>query len=406
MRDLGIMLPAVVIAALAQCIVYAGIILNAGREDFGNLAIVCGVLTLIPLASAALLVSLKRPSFPITIGAFVTFVVFNFAVAVLAALRIPVSYLGLTLAAPLATMVVIYGFVRYRQVAQETVGILDCAKAEYIRTLLDGKATIITDEFVEIADFDRILIDGEVHHSRHWSHFLTRAYMRGVEVTPWISYVETRLRRVDVDSFDLSHLAFSASQIYYSKLKRFIDATAVIVSLPVTLPLMGIIWSYIRIIDGGPAIFTQQRRGFGGRTFTMWKFRTMYKQPPGGLAQTATNDSRIMPGCRFLRLMRLDELPQLYNILRGEMSWIGPRPAEISVAAVCERMVPQYEHRHLVQPGLTGWAQVSYGYAGTPEEELRKLAYDLYYVKEVSFDLDLLILMKTVQIMLFRDGAR
>jgi lipopolysaccharide/colanic/teichoic acid biosynthesis glycosyltransferase len=88
------------------------------------------------------------------------------------------------------------------------------------------------------------------------------------------------------------------------------------------------------------------------------------------------------------------------------MSWIGPRPAELSVAATCERLVPQYDYRHLVQPGLTGWAQVSYGYAGTPEEELRKLAYDLYYVKELSFDLDLLILAKTIRILLLRIGAR
>ncbi len=403
---MGNMVVPIVIATLAQCTVYGTVILSAGRRDFDNLAIVCGFLTLIPIASSALLISLRRQEFPVTTAAFVTVIVYNFAIAVLAAMRIPVSYTGLLLAAPFAVLVMVYGIVRFRQVAPETVGILNFERAEDIRALLGSKVTVISDEFVEIANFDRILIDGEFHHSRTWSRFLTRAYMRGVEVTPWIRYVETRLRRVDVDSFDLSHLAFSPSQIYYSKIKRFIDTMAVVFSAPVTVPMMILIWLYIRAIDGGPAIFTQQRRGFGGRTFTMWKFRTMYKDSNKGSTQTSSGDSRVIRGCRFLRLTRLDELPQLYNILRGEMSWIGPRPAELSVAAACERMMPQYEHRHLVQPGLTGWAQVSYGYAGTPEEELRKLAYDLYYVKELSFDLDLLILFKTIRILLLRIGAR
>jgi lipopolysaccharide/colanic/teichoic acid biosynthesis glycosyltransferase len=406
MRDLRIMLLPVVAAAVTQCGVYAAVILNAERSDYGNLAIVCAFLTLIPLASAALLISLRRQEFPVTTAAFVTVIVYNFAVAVLAALRVPVSYTGLALAAPFAVVIMVYGIVRFRQVAEETVGILDFDRAEQIRELLGGRITIIPNEFVEITSFDRILIDGEAHHSAVWSRFLTRAYMMGVEVTPWISFVETRLRRVDVDSFDLSHLAFSPSQIYYSKIKRFIDAAAVIATAPVTVPLAVVIWSYIRLIDGAPAIFTQERRGFGDRTFTMLKFRTMYKETEPGLSQTEANDGRVIRGCRFLRLMRLDELPQLINILRGEMSWIGPRPAERSVAEACERLAPQYVHRHLVQPGLTGWAQVSYGYAGTPEEELRKLAYDLYYVKELSFDLDLLILAKTIRILLLRIGAR
>lgn len=406
MRDLRIMLLPIVASALTQCAVYTAVMVEAGRTDYGNVAIVCAFLAFIPLASAALLISLRRQEFPVTTAAFVTLVVYNFAIAVLAALRIPVSYTGLLLAAPFAVVIMVYGIVRFRQVAPETVGILVFHRAEDICELLGGRATIIPDEFVEISSFDRILIDGEYHHTAGWSRFLTRAYMMGVEVTPWIRYVETRLRRVDVDSFDLSHLAFSPSQIYYSKIKRFLDAGAVIATAPVTIPLAAIIWIYIRLIDGGPAIFTQERRGFGGRTFTMLKFRTMYKEASAGATQTETNDSRVIPGCRFLRLMRLDELPQLLNILRGEMSWIGPRPAERSVAEACQRLVPQYVHRHLVQPGLTGWAQVSYGYAGTPEEELRKLAYDLYYVKELSFDLDLLILAKTLRILLLRIGAR
>ena len=400
------MVPPIAVAALAQCAIYVAVMLQAGRSDYANMATACGFLALIPFASAVLLVSLRRQEFPITTSAFVTVIVFNFAVAVLAALRIPVSYTGFLAAAPVAVIVMVYGIIRFRQAAPENVGILEFGDAKAIRDLLGGRATLIDDTLVEPTRFDRILIDGDAHHSATWSRFLTRAYMMGVEVTPWFSYIEMRLRRVDVDSFDLSHLTFSPSQIVYSKLKRFIDVTAVIASTPVTIPLAFVIWAYIRLIDGSPAIFAQQRRGFGGRTFTMLKFRTMYKTDQPGATQTADKDSRIIPGCRFLRLVRLDELPQLVNILRGEMSWIGPRPVEISVGEACERLVPQYVHRHLVQPGLTGWAQVSYGYAATPKEEIEKLAYDLYYIKELSFDLDLLILVKTLQTLLLRVGAR
>ncbi|MEX0955347.1 MAG: sugar transferase [Rhizobiaceae bacterium] len=398
------MLIPVMSAIALQWLAYAGLMILSGRTDYDNIAIACAFLALVPILSASLLISLRQQEFPITTAAFVTLVVYNFAIAIMAALRIPVSYTGLLLATPFAVLTMIYGIVRYRQFSKEVVGILDFDKAGEVCEILGGYITIIPDEFVEIARFDRILINGETHHSREWSRFLTRAYMMGVEVTPWIHYLETRLRRVDVESFDLSHLVFSPSQIVYSKAKRIIDVAAIVATAPLTIPLGCAIWIYIRLLNGAPAIFRQERRGFGGATFTLLKFRTMYKE--SGTTSARVNDRRVILGCRFLRLTRLDELPQLVNILRGEMSWIGPRPAAFPVAIECEEVLPQYAHRHLVRPGLTGWAQVCYGYAAGLEEELQKLAYDLYYVKGLSFDLDLLILAKTIRILVLRIGAR
>lgn len=400
LRDLTIILPSVAVSAVLQCAIYASFILRASRSDWNNLAIVCFALTLVPLIAGALLTALRRHEFPITVAVVVAAVVFNFAVAVLAALRIPVSYWALLSALPVAVLGMVYTNLSFRRAVRDRVALLDFPGARKVQELLGEDVVVITDHSSKVTEFDRILIDSEAHHSAQWSKLLTRIYMLGVEVMPWISFVETRLGRVDVDSFDIAHLVFSPSQIYYSKLKRLIDFAAVVAVLPLAVPLGAAIWLYIRALDGGPSLFRQERRGHGGSTFTMLKFRTMYRGTNGGATQP--NDERVMPGCRFLRAMRLDELPQLVNILRGEMSWIGPRPVAVEIAEALEATIPQYVHRQLVLPGLSGWAQVSHGYASNHHEEIEKLAYDLYYIKELSFDLDLLILAKTLHTLLLR----
>lgn len=401
LRDLAIILPSVAVSAVLQSAIYASFILRANRSDWNNAAMVCLALSLTPLVAGALLTALRRHEFPITVAVVVTAVVFNFAVAVLSALRIPVSYWGLLSAAPVAVLGMVYTNLRFRRAVRDRVALLDFPGARKVLKLLGEDVVIIANGTGNVVGFDRILIDSEAHHSAEWSKLLTRIYMLGIEVTPWISFVETRLGRVDVESFDIAHLVFSPSQIYYSKLKRLIDIAAVLAALPLAAPLGAMIWLYIRALDGGPSLFRQERRGYGGSTFTMLKFRTMYRGTNGGATQP--NDKRVMPGCRFLRALRLDELPQLVNILRGEMSWIGPRPVAVEIAERLEATIPQYVHRQLVLPGLSGWAQVSHGYASNHQEEIEKLAYDLYYIKETSFDLDLLILFKTLRTLLFRN---
>ena len=404
LRELRVLALPILIAAVLQAAIYAAVLVRGGRDDWDNFAITAAVLALVPVMTASLLASMRQQEFTLTVPAVITVIVFNFAVAGLSAFRVPVSYVGLLLAAAPTVVIMVYANVLLRRALSERIGILVFPGADELRAQLKGQPSIIAGPDDELRSIDRVLIDGATHHSAEWSHFLTRLLMIGVEVTPWQKYMETRLRKVDVENFDILHLSYSTSQILYSRAKRILDVAAAVVLAPLALVLCGLIAGYIWLLDGGPVIFRQPRRGYGGSTFTLYKFRTMYKN--SGDRQVQANDSRILPGCRFLRLMRLDELPQLVNILRGEMSWIGPRPVSLPIAEELEASFPQYAHRQLVLPGLTGWAQVSHQYAGNTEEEMEKLAYDLYYIKELSFDLDLLILFKTAHILLSRRGAR
>ncbi|EKF18787.1 sugar transferase [Nitratireductor pacificus pht-3B] len=398
------MLPEILVAGVLQCLVYAAFILNAHRQDWDNLLIVCAVLFILPLMIAIALLGLRRQEYPFTIAVFVTLIFFNAAVAVLSAARIPVSYTGLLCAYPVVTVVMIAANLKLRRSLQDRIALLAFPDAHRVSALLGGKVAIIRDQNADLSGFDRVLIDAETHHHPEWAVFLTRAHMIGAEVTPWISFLELRQGRVDVDAFDVSHLAYSPSQIYYSKAKRALDVIAVLISAPITAPLGILIWLYIRALDGGPAIFIQTRRGYGGRPFSMLKFRTMYQGQDGGA--TRARDSRIIKGCGFLRRLRLDELPQLLNIWRGEMSLIGPRPVAEYVAQESEAAEPKFIHRSLVLPGITGWAQVNSGYAETTKEEIDKLSYDLYYIKHLSVDLDILIVISTISTVLFGRGAR
>ena len=183
-----------------------------------------------------------------------------------------------------------------------------------------------------------------------------------------------------------------------------LDIFGVLVALVPALIVGSFTYVYILIRAGQPVLFRQERRGYGGKTFTIVKFRTM--QHSSARHSAMDNDSRIIPGLKLIRKLRFDEIPQIINIWRGEMSWIGPRPATVDVAEATEAVEPKFASRLLVKPGLTGWAQVNLGYASTVHEEVEKLGYDLYYVKNMSFDLDLVIMAKTAQIVLFRRGAK
>jgi lipopolysaccharide/colanic/teichoic acid biosynthesis glycosyltransferase len=160
----------------------------------------------------------------------------------------------------------------------------------------------------------------------------------------------------------------------------------------------------IKLTSKGPVLFTQERVGQYGRTFLIYKFRTMRKQGNSGSTWTAEQDARITPVGKWLRLLRLDELPQGFNIVRGDMSLVGPRPEQRSIVLGLESKIPFYNERHMVRPGLTGWSQL-HVYAASIEETKLKLEYDLYYIKYKSFLFDMEILLKTAYSVL-RGGYR
>lgn len=396
-------LPATAVACLMAIGIYISVMVLAARSDWTNILIVAAAAALIPLVAVSLLVIEARRTHPFSMSLAVMLFAASFAVAVVSATRVPISYVAIALTLPSSLFFVTLANVAMSRRLRHSVALLDFPGAQRVIDILGWPLPVVGPDQIGM-DFRRILIDPTTHHSPQWTQSLAKMYLRGLEIEGWPSYVESYLGRVDLADFDLADISYSPTQILYYRCKRLFDVLGVmLLALPAGI-ICALIWTYIRIIDGGPSVFVQQRRGYGGSVFRLFKFRTMRRGDHKG--STTANDDRILPGCRILRQMRLDELPQLYNILRGDMSFIGPRPVAVPVAEALEARVPLYINRHILQPGLTGWAQVSQGYAETEEEEVEKLAYDLYYLKHVSLDLDIIIIFRTIRTIFLRFGAR
>ncbi|MFH4355618.1 MAG: sugar transferase [Neisseriaceae bacterium] len=193
----------------------------------------------------------------------------------------------------------------------------------------------------------------------------------------------------------------------YRFFKRYLDVALILLSLPVSIPLFVLITIIIRLESRGPAIFMQKRVGYLGKEFKIYKFRSMYMHAERGGAQFAEiNDQRVTPFGKILRKLRLDELPQFFNVLKGEMSLIGPRPEQKIFVEKFEKEIPYYSCRHNVLPGISGLAQVKQGYVSSSRETAIKLEYDLYYLKHFSFMLDLKIFFLTFKTIFTGFGAR
>jgi lipopolysaccharide/colanic/teichoic acid biosynthesis glycosyltransferase len=404
MRDALSVGPLVLATALAVALLYVAVATRGPAIDSAALVSVAGTLALVPLAVSFVLVSLRDHEQPVTVAVFVTAVATAFAIAVLSALRVFMSYWAVLACVGATTAAMIVVMLRLRRAQTERVAMLDFPGAALALAELGGAIPLVSGAETPLAEFDRLLIDVRTHYSATWARFLLRATMRGVLVTPWVKFLEMRRGRVDIASFELADIVLRPSQILYSRVKRVLDLAGVLLALPFALAIGAMTGLYILVCAGRPVLFTQARRGHGGRTFTIVKFRTM--EHDAGHAPAEANDRRIVPGLTLVRKLRLDEIPQLYNIWRGDMSWIGPRPTTLAVADATEAVEPKYASRLLVRPGLTGWAQVNSGYASTMREEIEKLGYDLYYIKTMSFDLDLVILARTVRILMFRIGAK
>lgn len=402
-REIRIFFWPVTITIGVQAVLYLAVMMRTGRDDWDNILAAIGALACVPVIAGAVLTAFRRHGTPIVSATVIGTGLFSVAVSVLSALRIPVSYQALATCLPVVIVLLAYANLRFHRTVNRKVALAPFARAATVAKKIE-EVRILSGPADDLEDVEILLIDPLAHHSEKWSSLLAACYLGGIEVVPWMRYLEVKHGRLDVASFEIAHLVYSPSQLLYARCKRFLDISAVLVTLPITLLLSAAVALYIFLRDGGPVLFVQIRRGYGGRRFRLYKFRTMYKGTGGGA--TNAGDSRIIPGCTGIRHLRLDELPQLFNILRGEMSLIGPRPVAEYVSRSSEAVEPKYALRSLVLPGITGWAQVKSGYAGTTDEEIEKLSYDLYYIKHLSFDLDLLVLFKTVKTVLFGIGAR
>jgi sugar transferase (PEP-CTERM system associated) len=240
---------------------------------------------------------------------------------------------------------------------------------------------------------------------------LLECRLQGTRVTDLARFFERVHGRVPIESLKASWLIYGNGfrQTWLrNAIKRAFDILVVAVLLPIALPIMTVMAVLIAIDGGTPIIYRQERVGRGGQVFTLLKFRSMSKdaEKDGQAAWASVNDVRVTAVGRLMRRTRIDELPQLINVLRGEMTFVGPRPERPQFVATLTEKIPFYGVRHSVKPGLTGWAQVRYTYGGNLEESVKKLEFDLYYVKNHSLLLDLLIIVKTVRVVLLGEGAR
>ncbi len=235
--------------------------------------------------------------------------------------------------------------------------------------------------------------------------------LRGARVLSVSAFCERHLGRIDLDTAD-AHWLLCAEGFAQGRLtnvlKRALDLAVSLSLLALTLPVMLLTALLIKLDSPGPVLYRQQRLGLHGEQFTLCKFRSMRvdAEAGGDPCWAQPQDPRVTRVGRFIRPMRIDELPQLINVLLGEMSVIGPRPERPHFVEQLARVIPQYRQRAYVKPGITGWAQVNYPYGASVEDAREKLAYDLYYVKNRSLLLDVLILFATVRVILFREGAR
>ncbi|MEI6643294.1 MAG: TIGR03013 family XrtA/PEP-CTERM system glycosyltransferase [Novosphingobium sp.] len=240
---------------------------------------------------------------------------------------------------------------------------------------------------------------------------LLRIKTTGVHVNDFSTFMERETGRVDLDTVNPSWLifsdGFSSGRMISSAVKRIFDICASLVLLMLTAPVIALFAIIVKLDSRGPAFFRQTRVGLYGQNFSLVKLRSMRTDAEKAGAQwAAKDDPRVTRVGKLIRKLRIDELPQAWTVLKGEMSFVGPRPERPEFVSDLEDKLPYYAERHMVKPGITGWAQINYPYGASIEDSRHKLEFDLYYAKNYSPFLDLLILLQTLRVVLWNEGAR
>jgi len=271
---------------------------------------------------------------------------------------------------------------------------------------------LLRPDAMPISSYDAIVADLRADLPDQWERFLADSALTGVPVYHVKQLRESLIGRVEIDHLSENNFGSLVPGRLYVQAKQVLDSALALVTLAIMLLPFALVAIAIRMDSRGPVFFCQERIGRGGKPFKVIKFRTMH---PRQLVRaedelrdaiTLTNDSRITRVGALLRRTRIDELPQIINILRGEMSWIGPRPEAKVLSEWYERELPFYRYRHIVRPGITGWAQVNQGHVAEISDVHWKLHYDFYYIKNVSPWIDILIIFKTIQIVVTGFGSK
>lgn len=282
-----------------------------------------------------------------------------------------------------------------------------------VGNLLLAAEPVLSPTLVDMAEAlrcDEIVVAAEEGDSLPMDE-LFECKLRGVAVIDALDFWEREAGLIDVAKPHALWLTFSAGFLLGSRrrrVKRLADVLISLAFLAFALPLCLLVALAIRLESPGPIFYRQERVGLNGRVFQVWKFRSMRTdaEVDGAPRWATAGDDRVTRVGRIIRLLRIDEIPQILNVLVGEMSFIGPRPERPFFVEQFRELIPHYDVRHRVAPGITGWAQVNYPYGDSVEDARRKLAYDLYYVKRSNLLLDFVILLQTIRVVLFAHGAR
>lgn len=258
-----------------------------------------------------------------------------------------------------------------------------------------------------VADFDHDL-------TPDWERFLAECALSGISVIHYKQLRQSLTGQVEMERLSENAFGSLVPSATYLAVKRVADFVIALALLPLALPLMLGIAALVKLDSPGPVFFRQTRIGYRGRPFRVWKFRTMHGLPVDldridairRLAMTAADDARITRIGRVLRRTRIDEVPQILNVLAGEMSWIGPRPEAAILSKWYETEIPFYRYRHIVRPGISGWAQVSQGHVCEIDDVFKKLSYDFFYISRFTFWIDMLIVVRTIKTLLTGFGSR
>jgi len=262
------------------------------------------------------------------------------------------------------------------------------------------------EKFVDLYAIDRLILAASVEYEPVLLRRLRSFRYRGLALVDYVALHEELAQEIPLDHINdewLFSASLNNSRFHARRLKRLVDLLAALFGLLITAPLLGICALLVKLTSPGPVLFRQERLGRDSVPFELLKLRTMQADAESetGPVWAAEDDPRITPVGRWLRQVRIDEIPQLWNVVRGDMSLVGPRPERSVFIKKLTQKIPFYAERLLVPPGITGWAQVMHPYAASIEESRRKLQFDLYYIKHMSFLLDLSIMLRTAKTMLF-----
>jgi lipopolysaccharide/colanic/teichoic acid biosynthesis glycosyltransferase len=291
-----------------------------------------------------------------------------------------------------------------------TIGVVPFGEIQHLYAIEEVTWVTLGDPEAEEHGCDAIAADLRSDIPDAWERFLADRALAGTLVMHVKQMEESLTGRVAIEHLSENNFGSLIPGIVYAKIKRVCDFVVSLALLPILLPFLLLTAILIRIDSPGPVLFRQERMGYRGEKFRMFKFRSMREagSVPNSrtAAMTQDDDARVTRIGRHLRRYRIDELPQIVNILKGEMSWIGPRPEAVPLSLWYEAELPFYRYRHIVRPGITGWAQVKQGHVADVGDVLWKLQYDFYYIKNFSFWLDLLIVARTIRTILSGFGAR